>query len=64
MIVKVGPNGEIDLLDLFTKKEAAKVYYYTFEKLKNDGNVVLWLYNKKGEQIVPKLRKRGKAKKA
>lgn len=64
MIVRLGPNGEIDLLSLFTKKEASKIYYYTFEKLKNNGNVVLWLYDKCGEQITPKLRKyRAKTKK-
>jgi hypothetical protein len=64
MIVKIDPDGKIALLELFTKKEASKIYYYTFEKLKEDGKVILWIYDKQGKQITPKLRKRGKVKKA
>jgi hypothetical protein len=61
MIVTLDSNGELDLLDIFTEKEAAKIYYYTFQK--QDNKIVLLVYDKLGKKFTPRLRKRGKAKK-
>lgn len=62
MIITVGPNGEVQLDQLFTKATIDKIYSYSMDT--TDTAIVVTFFDVDGKQIHPKLRKRGQAKKA
>ena len=64
MIARIGPNGELDLQDLFTKRTIKKICSYSLDKSESLNTIRIWFYDSRGKEIRPKLRKRGKAKKA
>ncbi len=63
MSVKVDKYGGVNLLDLFTKKQAEHIFSGSISK-SDYGTVKIYFYDLNGNTIVPKPRKRGKAKKA
>lgn len=62
MIVKVGSNGEVSLEKIFTKAVLNKIHSYSMSI--NDKAISVKFFDITGKQVIPKLRKRGQAKKA
>ena len=63
MNVKVGPHGEVDLEELFTKATIKKISSYSIDISESLNTIRVWFYDSKGKEIRPKLKCRGKAKK-
>lgn len=65
MTVKLGPNGELNLAELFTKNMVKKIVSYSMDISTSLNTIRIWFYDSRGIEICPKLKKRrGKAKKA
>lgn len=62
MIVTVGPNGELELDNLLSKKTLDKIYSYHLDT--TGTSIIVTFFDIDGNRIHPKLRKRGKVKKA
>jgi len=61
MIIKVGPNGEVELEQLFTKQFIKKIGSYSIDK--SATSIRIQFYDLRGNEIPAKLRKRGQSKK-
>jgi hypothetical protein len=62
VIVRVGPHGEVDLQDLFTKATIKKIDSYSMD-IGTLGTLRVWFYDSRGKEIKIKLRKRRRVKK-
>lgn len=64
MNVFISKDGTLNLEDLFTKKQAAKIYKYSVHKSLDNTTIKIYFYDQLGNEILPALRKRARVKKA